>query len=143
MTQLAPDLADFDAFFAERKAARGPGAGFVFGGRTYTLPTETPLAYTLLLEANEERSDVAALREILTPLFGPDALEQWIAAGMGDEEFQIVLAWSMANLRSPGSMSMQQAAERVAEAEAGKARTPRNRAERRAKKPRATSGTRS
>ncbi|MGW4648039.1 hypothetical protein [Kitasatospora sp. NPDC004289] len=143
MTHDTTELADFDEFFAERKAQRGPGQPLRLAGRTYRLPTQTPLAYTLLLEANDDRSDAQAIREVLTPLFGESALDDWVKAGMGDEDFEIVLAWSIANMRNPGSMSMAEAARRVTEAEAGKAQAPRNRAERRAKPKHGTSGKRS
>ncbi|MFB7617829.1 hypothetical protein [Kitasatospora sp. NPDC056181] len=146
--QQTSEIADFDAFFAERKASAGPGAQFLLKGRVYELPTQAPLAYVLLTEAMHDRSDVGALREVLTPLFGPDALEEWAAAGMGDEDFEIVLHWAAENMRAPGSVSMEDAAQQVAERDTGKAQPPANRAKRRATakagpKKRTTSGARS
>jgi hypothetical protein len=144
---------DFDAFFAERRAQRGAGASMVLFGRTYTLPTQVPLAYSLLTEALADRSDLDALRQVLEPLFGADALDFWIEQGMGDNEFSIVCHWAAANMKSPGSLSEAEAAELVEAADAGKAKTPEpepepvNRAERRAaakpKKKAASSGARS
>ncbi|MFB8241994.1 hypothetical protein ACFC58_36215 [Kitasatospora purpeofusca] len=147
---MASDFADFDAFFAERKAERGPGARLRLYDRDYELPTEAPLAFVLLSESMADRQDVGALREVLAPIFGADALDEWAAAGMADSEFEIVLHWAAANMASPGALTIADAAREVAEADAGKARPPANRAERRAAvktqpKPRkrATTGARS
>jgi hypothetical protein len=141
---------DFDAFFAERRAQRGAGASMTLFGRTYTLPNQIPLAYSLLTEALADRSDLDALRQVLEPLFGADALDFWIEQGMGDSDFSIVCHWAAANMKSPGSLSEIEAAELVEAADSGKAKAPEpeppaNRAERRAKPPkkRASSGARS
>ncbi|WP_457028109.1 hypothetical protein [Kitasatospora sp. P5_F3] len=135
MTQTTTEpteLADFDAFFAERRAVAAGGARMRLFGTEYQLPAQTPLAYTLLAEANSDRSDLGALRDVLEPLFGADVIERWARAGMGDDDFQVVLFWSAQNMVKPGSMSMAEAAQAVADAESGKA--PNREARRKATK---------
>ncbi|MGC0205224.1 hypothetical protein [Streptomyces levis] len=142
---LAEAAADFDAFFGEEVAAR-PRQNVRVCGKTYTLPDSLPLMFTLQAERVQESSSVDDVRAMLAPLFGRDALDDWAAAGMTDRRFRIVLIYAVANVRNPGSLTMQAAAElhdqQEAEKAAGKAAGP-NRAARRTKtKKHASSGKR-
>jgi hypothetical protein len=143
----APDgheAADFDAFFGEEVAAR-PRQTLTVCGRTYTLPDSLPLMFTLQAERVQESSSVDDVRAMLAPLFGRDALDHWAREGMTDRQFRIVLVYAVANVRSPGSLTMQAAAKLHDEQEAakaeGKAAGP-NRAARRKKPKRGSSGKR-
>lgn len=131
----AVDTADFDAFFAEESATR-PRQPLTLYGTTYTLPDSLPLMFTLQAERVHASSDPRDVRRMLATIFGADPLDEWAARGMTDRMFGIVLIYAGANIKVPGSLSIEGAAtlydeqERRA-AEAGKA--PANRAERRAK----------
>ncbi|MFK0180005.1 hypothetical protein ACIQVR_28990 [Streptomyces xanthochromogenes] len=125
---LAP--ADFDAFFAEQAEAAERVSLTLFG-REYVLPESLPLMFTLQMERVQNSSDPGDIRKMLATLYGADALDTWAEAGMTDKQLGIVLIYSAGNIRSPGSVSMQRAAELYAEQEKGKAAAP-NRAARRA-----------
>ncbi|WP_399088028.1 hypothetical protein ACGH2B_12510 [Streptomyces sp. BBFR2] len=125
--------ADFDAFFAEQATAK-PRATLTLYGRTYTLPDSMPLLFTIQMERVQASEDPDDVRRMLGTLYGPDALDQWAEKGMTDRQLGIVLIWSAANIRTPGSVSMQRAAELHDEGEAAKAgkAAAANRAQRRA-----------
>lgn len=128
--------ADFDAFFAEEVAHR-PRQPLTLYGKTYTLPDSLPLMFTLQAERVQNSSSVDDVRAMLATLFDGGALDDWAAGGMTDRQFRIVLIYATANVRTPGSLTMQGAAElhdQRAEQETGKAPAP-NRAARRANKP--------
>ncbi len=123
--------ADFDAFFAEESRTR-PREQLTLYGTTYTLPESLPLMFTLTMERVQESSDPADVRRLLSTLYGADVLDEWAEHGMTDRQLGVVLIYSAANIRTPGSVSMARAAELHAEQEAGKA-AAQNRAQRRAK----------
>lgn len=126
------DAADFDAFFAEESAAR-PRQTLTLYGKTYTLPDSLPLMFTLQAERVQHSSDPDDVRSMLATLFGRDTLDEWAAAGMTERQFGVLLIWSGANIKTPGSLTMQGAAELYDQQEAqGKAPAP-NRAARRSK----------
>ncbi|MFJ7337882.1 hypothetical protein ACIQUU_32115 [Streptomyces sp. NPDC101116] len=140
---LAEQAADFDAFFGE-EVNRRERPTLTVCGKTYTLPDSLPLMFTLQAERVQESSSVDDVRKMLAPLFGADALDHWADNGMTDRQFRIVLVYATANVRTPGSLTMQAAAElhdrQEAEKAAGKAPSP-NRAARRSKtKKRGSSG---
>ncbi|MGW7431866.1 hypothetical protein ACWGIN_20245 [Streptomyces sp. NPDC054861] len=137
--------ADFDAFFAEESATR-PREQLTLYGTTYTLPESLPLMFTLQMERVQDSSDPDDVRKMLATLYGGDVLDTWAEHGMTDRQLGVVLMYSAANIRKPGSVTMARAAELYAEQDAGKAAAPANRAQRRAKpktKKRARSGARS
>lgn len=144
---LADQAADFDAFFGEEvnkgTRTRQP---LTVCGRTYILPDSLPLMFTLQATRVQESSSIDDVRKMLTPLFGRDALDDWAEAGMTDRQFRIVLIYAAANVRAPGSLTMQGAAELHDEQEAAKAAgkvVGPNRAARRSKpKKHASSGKR-
>src|SRR5690606_4494521 len=146
-TPPAVDAADFDAFFSEEvdKGTRARQT-LTYGGKQYVLPDSLPLMFTLQSERVQESSSIDDVRAMLAPLFGRAALDDWAAAGMTDRQFRIVLMYAAANVRRPGSLTMEAAARLHDEQEAGKAQAP-NREARRAKpkpksKKRASSGKR-
>ncbi|MEU2759393.1 hypothetical protein [Streptomyces sp. NPDC007094] len=124
--------ADFDAFFAEESATQ-PRERLTLYGRTYTLPESLPLLFTLQMERVQNSDDPDDVRKMLATLYGADVLDTWAEHGMTDRKLGVVLIYSAANIRRPGSCTMGRAAELYAEQEAGKAAAP-NRAARRAKK---------
>ncbi|NUK09748.1 hypothetical protein HRW18_17395 [Streptomyces lunaelactis] len=138
------DVADFDAFFTEQAEQRA-GVPLKLYGREYVLPTSLPLLFTLQMERLKDSADPDDIRKMLASLFGPDALDAWAEHGMTDRQLGVVLVWSTANCRTPGAVSMAEAARLYDEREGGTGKAPANRAERRTKnkgrKP-ATSGKR-
>jgi len=123
--------ADFDAFFAEESATR-PREQLTLYGTTYTLPESLPLLFTLQMERVQHSSDPDDVRRMLATLYGGDVLDVWAEHGMTDRQLGVVLMYSAANIRKPGSVTMARAAELYAEQDAGKAAAPANRAQRRA-----------
>jgi hypothetical protein len=152
MAEVAQDLADngdFDAFFRE-EAAKGKRKrqSVTLYGSTYILPETMPLMFTLQAERVQASTDLNDVRRMLTALFGVDALDDWAENGMDDRQFRIVLMYSAANVRSPGSLTMQRAAELYDEQEAakdaqGKAPAPNRAARRKKSGKRRSSGKRS
>ena len=135
------DFADADAFFAAEVSPIQPAVLRLYG-EEYELPTRIPLAYAMLVERRSEDTSLEAIREVLTPVFGEDALDHWMRQGMDDRQFGIVLLWSARNMDKPGSMSFAEAARHYDAQAAGKAPAP-NRAARRAASKRGRSGGRS
>jgi ArsR family metal-binding transcriptional regulator len=139
---------DFDAFFGEEvdKGKRQRQTVTVCG-KTYVLPDSLPLMFTLSAERVQQSQNIDDVRKMLAPLFGRSALDDWADGGMTDRQFRIVLMYSAANVRTPGSLTMAAAArihdEQEAAKAAGKVPTPANRAERRkSSKKRRSSGKR-
>ncbi|MEW1774673.1 hypothetical protein [Streptomyces sp. NPDC086777] len=128
----AAGAADFDAFFAEESATR-PRQTLTLFGSTYTLPESLPLMFTLQMERVQHSSDADDVRKMLATLYGADVLDTWAEHGMTDRQLGVVLIYSAANIRRPGSCTMQRAAQLYEQQEAGKATAP-NRAQRRAPK---------
>ncbi|GGW67902.1 hypothetical protein GCM10010340_52530 [Streptomyces griseoloalbus] len=142
--ELTPAAAaDFDAFFGEEVTTR-PRQPLTVCGKTYTLPDSLPLMFTLQAERVQQSSSIDDVRKMLAPLFGRDALDDWADGGMTDRQFRIVLIYAAANVRTPGSLTMQGAAELHDRQEAaqGKAAPPANRAARRKTKKGRSSGKR-
>ncbi|MEV6395593.1 hypothetical protein AB0M39_12575 [Streptomyces sp. NPDC051907] len=125
-------VADFDAFFTEQ-AEQHEGVPLKLYGREYVLPTSLPLLFTLQMERLKNSADPDDIRKMLASLFGPDALDAWAVRGMTDRQLGVVLVWSTANCRTPGSVSMAEAARLYDEREGTAGKAPGNRAERRAK----------
>ncbi|RZU21741.1 hypothetical protein [Streptomyces sp. BK239] len=133
VAQHESDVADFDAFFSEQAEQR-EGVPLKLYGREYRLPTSLPLLFTLQMERLKDSADPNDIRKMLASLFGPDALDEWAARGMTDRQLGVVLVWSTANCRRPGSVSMAEAARLYDEREgATTGKAAPNRAERRAK----------
>jgi hypothetical protein len=128
------DVADFDAFLQGRRVAEKRGARLRLCGVEYELPTQMPVAYLLLQERYKDDNDPRAIRAVLEPLFGREALDLWSDSGLGEFDMRVVLHWSAQNMASPGSLSMEDAYEAVLtdNGGAGLGKAPGNRAERRA-----------
>lgn len=119
-TPEAGEVADFDAFFAEQNATRFAGATLRLYGREYVLPTSLPLMFTLQMERVQISSDPDDIRRLLASLFGPKALDEWAEHGMTDRQLGVVLLWSAANSREPGSLSIAEAVDLYDEQEHAK-----------------------
>ncbi|MFK0233727.1 hypothetical protein [Streptomyces vinaceus] len=123
----APEVADFDAFFAEQTRPAAQGLPLRLFGRDYVLPPKMTTLFALQLQRVHTSARPEDIRRLLGALFGPDAIGDWTEHGMDDRQFGIVLLWSTSNMTEPGSMTMAQAAEEydareAAQATAGKAR---------------------
>lgn len=127
-----PDYTDFDAFF-DAEVRKVEPATLRLYDIDYTLPVEAPLSFSLIEERLRAAEGIEPLRQILTPVFGPEALDHWITQGISERRLGIVLIWSAANMRKPGSCSIEQAIDQFEklEAQQGKAAVPANRAARR------------
>lgn len=125
------EATDFDAFIVEECATR-PRQPLKLYGKTYVLPESLPIMFTLLMTRVQDSQDPNDVARLLAILFGADVLESWAEQGMTDRQLGILLIYSAANTRTPGSVSLARAAELYEEQEAGKAAGP-NRAARRAK----------
>ncbi|MFE4205360.1 hypothetical protein ACFRSX_03445 [Streptomyces goshikiensis] len=125
------DATDFDAFIVEELATR-PRERLTLYGKTYVLPESLPIMFTLLMTRVQDSQDPDDVAKLLAILFGGDVLNTWAEHGMTDRQLGILLIFSAANVRRPGSVTLPRAAELYDEQEAGKAAGP-NRATRRAK----------
>ncbi|WP_143066029.1 hypothetical protein [Streptomyces sp. CC53] len=114
------DVADFDAFFAEQAQPRPRGVPLRLFGRTYILPPSLPALYVLQLHRVMHSTNPEDVSRLLAALFGPDAVNHWADNGMDDRQLGIVLMWATANVASPGSLSMEQAAAEYDKREAAK-----------------------
>lgn len=99
----ADGVEDFDAFWSslDRK-----GVTIRIMGETITLPPALPLEVELLTKRmNRKRADAAAVKRLLTLLFGEDRTEKWANAGMDTEQLQVLLAYTMHRIGG-GTMTM-------------------------------------
>lgn len=134
----------WDDFWAD---VTGAGRTEVIRGVTVQVPKDIPLAVEKRAEDLAESGAFEDYAELIGMLFGADVLQQWLAAGMGVRELQVVLAWGMAQ-GSGEDVTFRQAYETVTAADdEGKPQAPAgaNRAARRAaqKKPPGGTGGRS
>ncbi|MFD8948995.1 hypothetical protein ACFV0B_09100 [Streptomyces xanthophaeus] len=126
-TDARPEVADFDAFFAEQTRRAPAGLPLRLYGRAYVLPPKMTTLFALQLQRVHTSAHPDDIRRLLGALFGPDAIDHWAENGMDDRSFGIVLLWSTSNMTAPGSMTMAQAAaeydaRETAQDSAGKAR---------------------
>ncbi|MYW03461.1 hypothetical protein [Streptomyces sp. SID3343] len=134
MSERAPVEAlepeDFDAFIVETQAEIRP-ASIKIGGEIYTLPIGVPIAFTLMTRRLSKSEDPGVMRDILVPIFGAAALDEWESTSpFASDSLGVLMRWAGANMTSPGSMTLAEAAASVEEDEAGK--VPANRAAKRA-----------
>ncbi|MFB4276039.1 hypothetical protein ACBJ59_12145 [Nonomuraea sp. MTCD27] len=120
------EFGDWDDFWAERlraeQAGRGGPATKTIRGVTVNIPADMPMQFEHKTEQVRRTGDLDGFKQLLADLFGVDVYDAWIAAGMGEREFQTVLVWGMANGRGEKT-SFRQAYERVKAREQGKAET--------------------
>ncbi|MEV4966653.1 hypothetical protein AB0886_05215 [Streptomyces sp. NPDC024062] len=119
--QELDDVADFDAFFAEQSEPKPEGQPLRMYGRTYHLPTSLPLLFTLQLHRLKTSARAEDITNLLGALFGPEAVQHWTDMRMSDRRLGILLKWATSNVATPGSLSMERAAELYDEQEAAKA----------------------
>jgi hypothetical protein len=93
----------WEAFWAEvqreKAAERGELQTEVIRGVTVTVPHDLPLRFDRETERVRNSSSLSDIKALLEDLFGLDVLEAWMDAGMMHDEFQVVLAWGVANGR--------------------------------------------
>ena len=116
----AAETADFDAWRARQAPTT---VGITLAGRTFRLPKQAPLAYTLETERfrrNRHRMTTDDLRKLVGMLFGPDGLDHLVDNGYDHDDLGILVMWGSANLGSPVErVSLDEAAEFYARAERG------------------------
>ncbi|MFG2976305.1 hypothetical protein ACGFYY_25395 [Streptomyces sp. NPDC048331] len=126
--KAASEDESFDAFWAS--VARPTTT--IIRGVTVAVPRDMPMLVEQRVEELQDSSSIEDIAELVGMIFGENCLEKWRDAGMGLLEFQVILAWGMANARGRKT-SFQEAHEMVLEQAAeGKAPAP-NRAERRSR----------
>lgn len=91
----AAEYDDFDAFWASRTQVR-PAR---IRGEIVTPPTDVPLAMLDELAEVENSEKPEDVKRMLARIFGGEVFDKWVDAGMGLEEFQVVLAWAGAHMR--------------------------------------------
>jgi hypothetical protein len=134
------DTSSWDAFWAEVNA--DAAATETIRGVTVPVPSDLPLGFQQRVNELRDSTRDEDVQELVALVFGAGVLDQWIAADMGSREFQVVLAWGIANGGGKPT-SFREAFELVTAAEAeGKAPSAQpNRAARRAGTNSPSSGT--
>jgi hypothetical protein len=131
--ELVPDEDDFLAYWQTRPE-RTPDLKRILGV-DIPVPRDVPLRFMDQVAALKNSSDPDDVRHLLTILFGTDPIDEWVANGATADQFQVILAWGMANAQG-NPIGFAEAAELVEQARArdaeGKAPVPLNRADRRA-----------
>ncbi len=129
----------WDDFWAEVSRGRTE----VIRGVEVQVPTDMPLIVEQRVEELQSSSRLEDIQDLLGLLFGADVLDQWLQAGMGLREFQVIITWGLAHA-SGRELTFQEALDLVQQgAGAGKQLAPKgpNRAARRS--PSAAGGGRS
>ncbi|WP_237310395.1 hypothetical protein [Streptomyces sp. AMCC400023] len=83
----------FDEFWARVSG----GATETIRGVKVQVPTDLPLIVDQRVGELQNSSRLEDIQELLGLLFGADVLDQWINAGMGLREFQVVMTWGLAH----------------------------------------------
>ncbi|QFQ97461.1 hypothetical protein F9278_15960 [Streptomyces phaeolivaceus] len=83
----------WDDFWAEVSRGRTE----TIRGIAVPVPTDMPMVVTRRIEELRESSALEDIQELIGLLFGTDVLDQWIEAGMGLREFQVVMTWGLAH----------------------------------------------
>lgn len=126
------DSRSWDEFWSEieraEAAKRGDSATTTIRGVEVAVPHDLPLKFDRRLALVEQSEDEADVHALIVDLFGVDAFEAWVDAGMKSLEFRTVLLWGIAHGKGR-KITFAEAFEAV-ETE-GKALKP-NRSERRA-----------
>lgn len=128
-----PATQSWDDFWGEVNAKQATEA---IRGVTVPVPTDLPLGFKQRLNAVSGSDRDEDVHELVGLLFGPGVLAQWVAAGMGTREFQVVLAWGMAH-GGGQPLTFREAFDLIETADAeGKSPGPNRAARRAATKPR-------
>lgn len=83
----------FDAFWAEVSRGRTE----TIRGVEVQVPTDMPMIVERRVEELQDSGRLEDIQELLGLLFGTDVLDQWLEAGMGLREFQVVITWGLAH----------------------------------------------
>src|SRR5690606_33689431 len=83
-------------FWAEVQAARTPRTETIRGVQV-VVPTDLPMRVRVMADRLGPSSSIDDIKAIVADMFGVDAYDAWVDAGMTDLEFQTVLAWGYAN----------------------------------------------
>lgn len=111
----------WDAFWAE---VLDTAPTVTIRGVRVRTPRDLPMGFDQKLRVARNAGDEATYKGLLVDLFGVDVLDAWTAAGMGEIEFQVVLAWGYANGKNQ-PVTFQQAYELVrARQEAARGKAP-------------------
>jgi hypothetical protein len=81
---------------AEADARTGPPTQTIRGIEV-RVPHDLPLLFERKVDQLKGSDDEDAFADLLADLFGADVLDAWTEAGMTAREFQVALAWGMAN----------------------------------------------
>lgn len=84
----------WDAFWSEVKRAKPVE---VIRGVTVEIPTDLPLSFARRLDDLSDSDKEEDFQALVSELFGHDVYDQWVDAGMGVLEFQVVLTWALAS----------------------------------------------
>lgn len=107
----AADTESWDSYWeAAERLRKAPTT--VIRGVTVTVPHDLPLSFDRRAEQLRASGREQDVRELVGILYGPDALDGWIDAGMGQQEFQAVLVYGLAHGRGE-AMTVAQAREAV------------------------------
>lgn len=95
----APD-ASWDAFWSEQKRKRqaelGTAAKVIIRGVEVVKPHDLPMRFDQQLTDLADSDDENDIRGLVVDLFGKDVIDAWVANGMEDEEFKVILLWGVA-----------------------------------------------
>lgn len=101
---------DFDAFWAARKRTR---RSTKIMGQLVTLPPSIPLQFEMEARRLERSKTDQDVQHLVGILFGPDALDGWIEAGLDAEQFAVLLAWAPGAITGSG-MTLAEVADHIA-----------------------------
>lgn len=112
---------DFDAWRREQKAKRGAGKRVRIFGHVVEMPTSLPLGLTIELDKVAASSDMDDIKKIVGHVYGPNALDQWVAGGADLEDFQVLLAYGVASAAGQ-NLTFEDAAAKIADLRAQEAK---------------------
>lgn len=109
-TEEAQDFEDFDAFWSTAKKA---GPRIKIRGQVLELASSIPLAFEMESKRLQRAKDTNSTQRMLSLLgFPEDVMSAWADAGMGADEFAVLLAYSTARVAGK-DITMQEAHDEV------------------------------
>lgn len=99
---------DFDAFWSSY--SRGHKSVRILG-RDMPLPKDVPL---WVLMSRVDPNDDEQIKTLVSELYGPEALDQWIADGMGMFQLSVLIGWTIARVQGD-HVTFEKAAQRTEE----------------------------
>lgn len=97
MTARKPPAAKGEESWDDFWASVSRGRTETIRGVEVQMPTDMPMVVDKRVEELQNSSRLEDVQELIGLLFGADVLDQWIDAGMGLREFQVVMTWGMAH----------------------------------------------